>query len=63
MKIKHTILRVIYVLMALIAVASIIAYFILVKDREWMAFFVACCGGLMIINLIILVFFLRKNFK
>ena len=60
---KQIILRIIYVLMALIAIASVIAYFFLVRDREWLAFYVACCGGLLIINLIIITVFIRKNFK
>ena len=61
--IRQTILRVIYVLIAIIAIASVIAYFVLVKDRKWMAFYIACCGGLMIVNLIIVIIFVRKNLK
>jgi hypothetical protein len=60
---KRTILRVIYVLIAVMAIATVIAYFVLVKDREWLAFYVVCCGGLMIVNLIILIFFVRKNLR
>jgi hypothetical protein len=60
---KKIILRVISVLMALITIATIIAYFIISKDREWLAFFVACCGGVLVINLIIITLFVRKNFK
>ena len=60
---KRTILRVIFVLMAIIALASVIAYFVLVKDREWTAFFAACCGGVLIVNLIIMAIFIQKNFK
>jgi hypothetical protein len=61
--IKQTILRVIYVLIAIIFIASIITYFVLVKDREWLAFYVACCGGVLIVNLIILIIFVRKNLR
>ena len=61
---KQPALRFLYVLMAVIAIASVIAYFILQKDRgEWLAFYVACCGGLAIVNLIIIILFVRKNFK
>jgi hypothetical protein len=49
--------------MAIIAIASVIAYFILVKDKEWMAFYLACCGGVLIVNLIIVAIFVRKNLK
>jgi len=60
---RQIILRVIYVLMAIIAIATVIAYFVLVRDREWLAFYVACCGGLLIVNLIIIALFVRKNIK
>jgi hypothetical protein len=61
---KQTILRIVYVLMAIVAIASVIAYFILLRDRgEWMAFYVACCGGVLIVNLFFVVIFVRKNFK
>ena len=60
---KQSILRVIYVLMAVIAFVSVISFFLLVKDREWLAFYVACCGCVLIVNLIIIILFVRKNFK
>jgi len=60
---KQIVLRVMYVLIAIIVIASVIAYFVLVKDREWAAFFVACCGGLLVVNLIIIIIFVQKNFK
>jgi len=60
---KQIILRIIYVLMAIIAIASVIAYFVIARNREWLAFYVACCGGLLIVNLIIITVFVRKNLK
>jgi len=60
---KQIIQRIIYVLIAIIVIASVISYFVLVKDREWMAFFVVCCGGVLIVNLIIMVIFVQKNLK
>lgn len=60
---RQSILRVIYVLMAIIAAASILFYFIIVKDREWLACYIACCGGVLIVNLIFVIIFVRKNFK
>ena len=63
MKKKQIILRVIFVLMAIIALASVISYFVLVKDKEWTAFFAACCGGVLIVNLIIMAIFVQRNFK
>ena len=63
MRKKQIILRIIFILMAFIAIASVIAYFVLVRDRKWLAFYVACCGGILIINLIIIIVFVSKNFK
>jgi len=60
---KKIILRVIYILTAIISIASVIAYFLLVKEREWTAFYVACCGGVLVVNLIVMAFLVRKNFK
>ena len=60
---RQIILRVIYVLMAIIAITSVITYFVIARDREWLAFYVACCGGLLIVNLIIITVFVRKNLK
>ena len=60
---KQLILRVIFVLMAIIAIASTIAYFVNVKEKEWTAFYWACCGGVLIVNLIIMAIFVQKNLK
>jgi hypothetical protein len=60
---RQSILRVIYGLMAIIAIASAIAYFIIRKDKEWTAFYIACCGGVLVVNLVIVAVFVRKNFK
>jgi len=60
---RTIILRIIYVLIAVIAIAGVISYFILVKDKEWLAFYLACCEGVLIVNLIIMIIFVRKNFK
>jgi len=61
---RQIILRIIYVLMALIAIASVITYFVLVRiDKGLLAFYMAFGGGLLIINLIIITLFVRKNIK
>ena len=55
--------RVIYFLMAATAVGCAAAYFMMRGDRPWLAFYVACCGGVMIANLMILLLFVRRNIK
>ncbi|MDR1332393.1 MAG: hypothetical protein LBK07_09870 [Tannerella sp.] len=55
--------RIILVLMALIAVAAGVLYFIFEAERPWIAFYVACCGGVLVVNLIIMLIFVRRNIK
>ncbi|MDR1781104.1 MAG: hypothetical protein LBR50_10330 [Tannerella sp.] len=60
---RKTIQRIILILMALIVVAATVAYFILQADKPWMAFYIACCGGVLAVNLVIMLIFVRKNVK
>ncbi|MDR1407843.1 MAG: hypothetical protein LBJ23_07345 [Tannerella sp.] len=61
---KRTLMqRIIFILMALIVAAASISYFILEPRKPWLAFYVACCGGVLAANLIIALIFVRKNFK
>jgi hypothetical protein len=60
---KAIIQRIIFIMTALIAVAAGVSYFIFRHEKPWTAFYVACCGGVLIINLIIMLIFVRKNFK
>jgi putative flippase GtrA len=50
-------------LAALAAIVSTIAYFLLRVEKPWMAFFIACCGGLLVINFLFSLFLVRKNFR
>ncbi|MDR1602874.1 MAG: hypothetical protein LBS42_10660 [Tannerella sp.] len=63
MKKKNIIQRTILIMMALIAIAAGVSYFVLEREKPWMAFYVACCGGVLIINLVIILIFVRKNIK
>ena len=68
---KQSILRVIYILMALIAIASVIAYFVLVREnveitdeqKEWLAIYITFIGGVLIVNLLFIGIFVHKNLK
>jgi hypothetical protein len=51
------------VLAVLAAVASAIAYFVLRDEKPWLAFFVACCGGMLAFNFLVSLFLVRKNFR
>ncbi|NLA62205.1 MAG: hypothetical protein GX857_03135 [Bacteroidales bacterium] len=57
---KKKITRVLYILIGLIAVATLYFYF---TSPEWKAFFYAGTGILLILNLVFAVFFIKRNFK
>ncbi|WP_148038870.1 hypothetical protein [Proteiniphilum sp. X52] len=57
---KKTILTVMWVIIALIAVASVIS---LIVFPRWKGFFLAGSGAFLILNLLLSLFFIGKNFK
>ena len=60
---KKTLTRVLFGLIAIPIVATVIAYFVIKPDRPWMAFYVACCGGVLVFNFLISLFLVNKNLK
>jgi hypothetical protein len=60
---KKIILRTLAGLSILTALASAAAYFTLKAERPWMAFYIACCGGILVVNLAAAAFLVHKNFK
>ena len=60
---KKTLTRVLFGLIAITIVATVIAYFVIKPDRPWMAFYVACCGGVLVLNFLISLFLVNKNLK
>ncbi|MDR0573663.1 MAG: hypothetical protein LBG96_06465 [Tannerella sp.] len=60
---KKKVVKTLLILIAFIAMATAIACFIYIPDKPWLAFYIACCGGVLIANLIISVIFASKNFK
>ena len=60
---KKTLTRVLLGLIAITTVATVIAYFVIKPDRPWMAFYVACCGGVLVFNFLISLFLVHKNLK
>ena len=60
---KKTLTRVLLGLIAITTVATVIAYFVIKPDKPWLAFYVACCGGVLVFNFLISLFLVNKNFK
>ena len=60
---KKKLTRVLLGLIAITTVATVIAYFVIKPDRPWMAFYVACCGGVLVFNFLISLFLVNKNLK
>ena len=60
---KKTLTRVLFGLIAITIVATVIGYFVIKPDRPWMAFYVACCGGVLVFNFLISLFLVNKNLK
>ena len=63
MKKRKIVLQVLLVLILIIAIGSTIAYFILKPEKAGLAFYVVCCGGVLIVNLLLCMFFVHKNFR
>lgn len=60
---RKKVITVLLIVIVLIIIATVIAYFIYEPEKPWLAFYIACCGGVLVVNLIISVIFVSKNFK
>ena len=60
---KKTLTRVLIGLIILTVIATVITYFVMKPDRPWMAFYVLCCGGVLVFNFLISLFLVNKNLK
>lgn len=60
---KKLITRILLVLIGLTIVASVIAYFVFQREKPLLAFFIACCGGVLVLNFGFSLFLVQKNFK
>ncbi len=60
---KRKVIRILLIIIALIVILGVIVYFIFGKDKPWLAFYIACCTGGLVVNLILSIFFISKNFK
>jgi uncharacterized membrane protein len=57
---RKTILTVLWVIIALIASTAIVSLIVL---PQWKGIFIAGTGGFLILNLFLIMFFIRKNYK
>ena len=60
---NKTLTRVLTGLIILTVIATVITYFVMKPDRPWMAFYMACCGGVLVFNFLISLFLVNKNLK
>ena len=60
---KKTLTRALTGLITLTVIATVITYFVMKPDRPWMAFYMACCGGVLVFNFLISLFLVNKNLK
>ena len=60
---KKTLTRALPGLIILTVIATVITYFVMKPDRPWMAFYMACCGGVLVFNFLISLFLVNKNLK
>ncbi|MDR0349761.1 MAG: hypothetical protein LBH90_09770 [Tannerella sp.] len=60
---KKTIILILSVLIGIALIGSVVTYFILQPDKPWTALFVAGMGGIIIVNLFLILFFVNKNLK
>jgi hypothetical protein len=60
---KKIIVSILAVLIGMAIAGSAVAYFILQPDKPWLALFVAGMGGIIVVNLGLILFFVNKNLK
>jgi hypothetical protein len=60
---KKIIISILAVLIGMAVAGSIIAYCILQPDKPWLALFVAGMGGIIVVNMGFILFFVNKNLK
>ena len=60
---KKTLTRVLLGLTAITVVGTAIAYFVIKPEKPWLAFYVACCGGVLVFNFLVSLFLINKNLK
>ena len=57
---RKTILSILWTIIAFIAIASVVCLIVL---PQWKGIYLAGCGGFLILNMLISIFFIKKNFR
>jgi hypothetical protein len=60
---KKKVIRVLLAVIALILIVTVVIYLIYREEKDWLAFYITCCGGMLIVNLILSIIFVNKNIK
>ena len=60
---RTKIIKALLIVILLIIIATVVAYFIYGRNTIWLGFYIACCGGVIVVNLILSIIFVNKNFK
>ncbi|MDR3250208.1 MAG: hypothetical protein LBT42_00890 [Tannerella sp.] len=58
---KKRVIKALSAAVAMIVIATVVAYFMYETEKPWMALYIACCGGVLVVNLIISIIFVNKN--
>lgn len=60
---KRKVIKILIAVILLIITAGAIGYFYYEPEKPWLAFFIACSAGALIVNIILSIVFIYKNFK
>ena len=60
---RKKVIKVILVVILLVIIATVVAYFVNIQDKPVLSLYIACCGVVLVVNLILSIIFVSKNFK
>ena len=60
---KRKIIWILLILIALTVISAGVLYHFYEPDKPWLAFYIACCAGVLVVNLGAIIFLVNKNFK
>ena len=60
---RTKIIKVLLAVILFIIIATGVAYFIYGRDKAWLGFYIVCCGGVLVVNIILSIIFVSKNFR
>lgn len=60
---KKLFTRILLILIGMTIIGTLVAYIALHGEKPIMAFYIVCCGAILVINFLVSLFLVRKNFK